>query len=203
MLVQLFSSFCRPLDNSGDFKVVLELIYAIAAQYDSPPSYPVSQVCERIDGANEGTDILGRIFAGFVAVAGNMTCYPFKEYYTTSKLDGWTWQVSLYSYPCGLILNNNKDSNWGPSDTLSFFPFCNWIIFGQVCSELVIPVGIGVNDTMFQPDPFNLKQFINGCRSLYGVSPRSHLITTYYGGHVLFCLCLMDTPSVLKYLSGL
>ncbi|KAG5522957.1 hypothetical protein RHGRI_034940 [Rhododendron griersonianum] len=116
-----------PLDNSGDFKGVLELIYAIAAQYDSPPSYPVSQVCERIDGANEGTDILGRIFAGFVAVAGNMTCYRFKEYYTTSKLDGWTWQV---------------------------------------CSELVIPVGIGVNDTMFQPDPFNLKQFINGCRSL-------------------------------------
>ncbi|KAF7123486.1 hypothetical protein RHSIM_Rhsim12G0167100 [Rhododendron simsii] len=135
---------CAPLDNSGDFKGVLELIYAIAAQYDSPPSYPVSQVCERIDGAYEGTGILGRIFAGFVAVAGNLTCYPFKEYYTTSKLNGWTWQV---------------------------------------CSELVIPVGIGVNDTMFQPDPFNLKQFIESCRSLYGVSPRPHWISTYFGGH--------------------
>ncbi|KAI8529067.1 hypothetical protein RHMOL_Rhmol12G0196800 [Rhododendron molle] len=100
---------CAPLDNSGDFKGVLELIYAIAAQYDSPPSYPVSQVCERINGANEGTDILGRIFAGFVAVAGNMTCYPFKEYYTTSKLDGWTWQdikLVLRRFASNIIFSN-------------------------------------------------------------------------------------------------
>ncbi|KAK4440668.1 Lysosomal Pro-X carboxypeptidase [Sesamum alatum] len=53
----------------------------------------------------------------------------------------------------------------------------------QVCSEMVIPTGRGENDTMFPAAPFNLHKFIKYCKSLYGVSPRPHWATTYYGGH--------------------
>ncbi|KAK7261275.1 hypothetical protein RIF29_27584 [Crotalaria pallida] len=52
----------------------------------------------------------------------------------------------------------------------------------QTCSEMVIPIGIG-NDTMFQPDPFSLELFAKECKKQYGVSPRPHWVTTYYGGH--------------------
>ena len=53
----------------------------------------------------------------------------------------------------------------------------------QTCSEMVIPIGIG-NDTMFEPIPFNLTRYAEGCKEQYGVSPRPHWVTTYYGGHV-------------------
>ncbi|MQL05423.1 hypothetical protein EI015_25445 [Escherichia coli] len=52
----------------------------------------------------------------------------------------------------------------------------------QTCSEMVIPIGIG-NDTMFQPNPFSLNLFSKGCEEQFGVSPRPHWVTTYYGGH--------------------
>ncbi|TKY48591.1 Lysosomal Pro-X carboxypeptidase [Spatholobus suberectus] len=54
----------------------------------------------------------------------------------------------------------------------------------QTCSEMVIPFGIGnKNNTMFQPEPFSLKSFAKECKKHFGVSPRPHWITTYYGGH--------------------
>ncbi|XP_028756887.1 lysosomal Pro-X carboxypeptidase [Neltuma alba] len=52
----------------------------------------------------------------------------------------------------------------------------------QTCSEMVIPIGLG-NDTMFQPSPFDLKSYVRDCKMKYGVAPRPHWITTYYGGH--------------------
>ncbi|XP_020230955.2 lysosomal Pro-X carboxypeptidase [Cajanus cajan] len=52
----------------------------------------------------------------------------------------------------------------------------------QTCSEMVIPIGI-VNNSMFQPNPFILESFAKECKELYGVSPRPHWVTTYYGGH--------------------
>jgi lysosomal Pro-X carboxypeptidase len=48
---------------------------------------------------------------------------------------------------------------------------------------MVIPSGIG-NDTMFRPFPFNLKNFVKKCKKDYGVEPRPHWISTYYGGQV-------------------
>lgn len=55
-----------------------------------------------------------------------------------------------------------------------------------------MPIGRGENDTMFYSDPFNLNNFIKDCKKKYGVSPRSHWITTYYGGqvHIYFFLIL-------------
>ncbi|GLT31109.1 hypothetical protein SLA2020_058700 [Shorea laevis] len=52
----------------------------------------------------------------------------------------------------------------------------------QRCSEMVMPIGIG-NDTMFPPSPFNLSRFESDCKREYGVPPRPHWITSYYGGH--------------------
>ncbi|KAL5763900.1 hypothetical protein ACOSQ2_016494 [Xanthoceras sorbifolium] len=52
----------------------------------------------------------------------------------------------------------------------------------QTCSEMVIPIGIE-NNTMFQRDPFVPSEFFAECSTYYGVSPRPHWVTTYYGGH--------------------
>ncbi|KAA3458593.1 lysosomal Pro-X carboxypeptidase [Gossypium australe] len=52
----------------------------------------------------------------------------------------------------------------------------------QTCSEMVIPIGVGEN-TMFQPNPFDLNTFINDCIRTYSVAPRPHWITSYYGGN--------------------
>lgn len=54
----------------------------------------------------------------------------------------------------------------------------------QTCSEMVIPVGRGSNDTMFQAAPFDAKKFSKECKESYGVYPRPNWVTTYYGGHV-------------------
>ncbi|KAJ4837390.1 hypothetical protein Tsubulata_029287 [Turnera subulata] len=53
----------------------------------------------------------------------------------------------------------------------------------QVCSDLVISMGIDDNATMFQPDPWNLTAFVDYCNYRYGVPPRPHWITTYFGGY--------------------
>ena len=45
-------------------------------------------------------------------------------------------------------------------------------------------IGRGKNDTMFFSAPFNLNNFIKNCKKMYGVSPRPHWVTTYYGGQV-------------------
>ncbi|MFQ6631552.1 hypothetical protein Gotur_009182, partial [Gossypium turneri] len=136
---------CKPLNKSSELKIALENMYAAAAQYDSPPRYPVTRICRGIDGANETQDILSKIFAGVVAYYDevNLSCYinlPTNESETTV---GWRWQT---------------------------------------CSEMVIPIGIE-NGTMFQPDPFNLTSFIQECKTIFGVPPRPHWVTSYYGGH--------------------
>ncbi|KAA8544162.1 hypothetical protein F0562_022202 [Nyssa sinensis] len=134
---------CTHLNNSSELKNYLNRLYARAAQYNAPPSYPVTVVCGGIDGASEGTDILGRIFAGNAALRGNRSCYDINTHPSETSV-GWAWQT---------------------------------------CSEMVIPIGRGINDTMFPPAPFILRDFIEECKSYYGVPPRPHWVTTYYGGH--------------------
>ncbi|KAL2507471.1 Serine carboxypeptidase S28 family protein [Forsythia ovata] len=136
---------CEHLNSSTELKDYLEEVYSVAAQYNDPPDYPVTVVCRGIDGAPNGTDILGRIFAGIVAYNKKSSCYDTNLYrYPTETNVGWRWQT---------------------------------------CSEMVMPIGRGINDTMFPPSPFNLDQFIKDCKSTYGVPPRPHWVTTYYGGH--------------------
>ncbi|KAL5131949.1 Lysosomal Pro-X carboxypeptidase [Glycine soja] len=71
----------------------------------------------------------------------------------------------------------------------------------QTCSEMVIPIGIG-NNTMFQPDPFSLKSYAKDCKKQFGVSPRPHWVTTYYGGHSIE-LVLQKFGSNIIFSNGL
>ncbi|KAI8524206.1 hypothetical protein RHMOL_Rhmol13G0132100 [Rhododendron molle] len=139
---------CGPLSDAAELKDFLIGTYAGAAQYDMPPSYPVTQICGGIDGA-KGNDVLGKIYAGLVAYYGNQTCF-------VNQIDGTTPSADD---------SDVADLGWG------------W----QACTEMVIPIGVG--GTMFQPQPFNLEQYIVGCQSEYGVLPRPNWVTTYYGGH--------------------
>ncbi|KAG8639633.1 lysosomal Pro-X carboxypeptidase [Manihot esculenta] len=52
----------------------------------------------------------------------------------------------------------------------------------QTCSEMVIPLGIS-NNSMFQTYPFTVSSRIKQCKTEFGVVPRPHWITTYYGGN--------------------
>ena len=73
-------------------------MYSIAAQYDRPPMYPVTIVCNGIDGGLQGTDILGRIFSGIVASRGNKSCYDMgQSSFPSETEEGWNWQV-MHSY---------------------------------------------------------------------------------------------------------
>ncbi|KAL2507030.1 Serine carboxypeptidase S28 family protein [Forsythia ovata] len=74
------------------------------------------------------------------------------------------------SYPCYHI----NDYSYQSESSLGW----TW----QTCSEMVMPIGRSIN-TMFQPSHFNLDRFIQQCERTYGVTPRPHWVTTYYGGH--------------------
>merc|ERR1712226_1442393 len=136
---------CRPLKEAANLKGYLNSLYTSAAQYDSPPDYPVATICRGIDGGANGTDILGRIFSGIVAYHGeNRKCYDFGDFFSSETLDGWDWQT---------------------------------------CSDLVIPIGNGPNDTMFPASPFVYKEYRDYCVSKFGVEPRPHWMTTNFGVH--------------------
>ncbi|CAK9186784.1 unnamed protein product [Ilex paraguariensis] len=52
----------------------------------------------------------------------------------------------------------------------------------QTCTEMVMPIGNGANDTMFEALPFDLNNFTRNCEGVFGVTPRPHWITTEFGG---------------------
>ncbi len=92
-------NFClhSQLNESADLKDFLESIYAEAAQYNEPPTYPVNVICSAIDGASVGTDTLGRVYAGVVAYLENRTCYDMNEFnQPTETNQGWRWQVASF-----------------------------------------------------------------------------------------------------------
>nr|GLL33997.1 lysosomal Pro-X carboxypeptidase-like [Ipomoea trifida] len=138
----------RDLNSSWELKDYLDSMYTGAAQYNSPPKYPVTVVCGGIDGAPKGAHILDRIHAGVVATEGNQPCYNVSAGET-------------------LASPGEDDDTWG----------WNW----QTCSEMVFPIAKG-NDSMFDPAPFNLQQISQACIDTFGVPPRPHWVTTYYGG---------------------
>ncbi|XP_028071321.1 lysosomal Pro-X carboxypeptidase isoform X1 [Camellia sinensis] len=147
ILSQRFKT-CAKLNTSVELKNYLDSLYATAAQYNEPSTYPVTVVCGGIDGggASQETDVLGRVFSGVVAYFGNRSCYDTNYFNDPSD-------------------ETNVGFQW------------------QICSEMVLPIGRGNNDTMFPAAPFNLSSFIEDCKNSYGVFPRPHWVTTYYGGH--------------------
>nr|XP_043610462.1 lysosomal Pro-X carboxypeptidase [Erigeron canadensis] len=142
ILSQKFKT-CSPIRTSFELKDYLEMIYAGAAQYNAPPTYPTTQICQAIDGANNATNILDRVFAGVVAYQGDGPCYNLTSRVSQTSI-GWRWQA---------------------------------------CSEMVMPIGITSNISMFQSEPYEEKLVIDDCVNRYGVRPRPHWATTYYGGY--------------------
>ncbi|KAI9402051.1 hypothetical protein POPTR_001G213200v4 [Populus trichocarpa] len=161
MLSKKFKT-CNPLTDASELKDHLDTMYASAAQYNRPPTYPVNEVCKGIDGGGFGDDTLSRIFGGLVAYNGNLSCYVNAHTDPSETTVGWQWQK---------------------------------------CSEMAIPIGVG-NNSMFPPDPFDLKDYIEHCKSLYGVTTRPHWVTTYYGGHSIK-LILQRFASNIIFSNGL
>ena len=85
--------FSRPLNSSQQLKLYLEYTYEALAQYDNPPAHYVSDMCNAIDGAPEGTSILGRVAEGVNASAGP-PCHRIYDF-QPSNMSGWSWQVFL------------------------------------------------------------------------------------------------------------
>ncbi|XP_030455233.1 uncharacterized protein LOC115676446 [Syzygium oleosum] len=143
ILSKMFKT-CQPLESGDELKNYLIYLYVRAAQYNDPPRYPVTVICNGIDEASATEDgILGKIFAGVVASNRSSTCYVNPPANLSQTALGWSWQR---------------------------------------CSEMVMPIGI-TNNSMFQPGPFILSDFIDECNASFGVAPQPHWVTTYYGGH--------------------
>ena len=67
---------------------------------------------------------------------------------------------------------------------------------------MVIPISVS-NDTMFPPYKFDLNKYIDDCKALYGVPPRPHWVTTYFGGQVrnsftFFSVLVLTYPNSLN-----
>ncbi|KAF8403130.1 hypothetical protein HHK36_011227 [Tetracentron sinense] len=97
---------CSRLNTSKDLKDFLFGTFEDAAQYDAPPDYPVSTICNAIDGLPPGTESLTRIFAGINATF-SLDCYNTTPDSDASlKMDPWTWQVCTeYMVSTGLSTN--------------------------------------------------------------------------------------------------
>ncbi|XP_058757661.1 uncharacterized protein LOC131630933 [Vicia villosa] len=142
ILSQKFNT-CYPLENTKELKEYLENFYSIAVHL----SYPlVETICNVIDGAAFGTDVLSRINGITYLFEPNDTCKVNLNKYAKNTFPIW-------------------DRGW------------KW----QTCSEMVMPIAKG-NSSMFQPEPFNFHKFAKQCKKDFGVIPRPHWITTYYGG---------------------
>ncbi|XP_059663789.1 uncharacterized protein LOC132309501 [Cornus florida] len=79
----------------------------------------------------------------------------------------------------GVVANNNNQTCYDtrPNASQTNVGY-NW----QTCSEMVQPFGQG-KETFFPPDPSdNLINFTKDCIDTYGVPPRPHWATTYFGG---------------------
>lgn len=69
----------------------------------------------------------------------------------------------------------------------------------QSCTEMVMPIcSDGVRD-MFEPAPFNLSDFVEGCRQRWGVSTQVNKVRTLYGdrnmnsaSQIIFSSCTRD-----------
>uniref|UniRef100_A0A7N0TKC3 Lysosomal Pro-X carboxypeptidase n=2 Tax=Kalanchoe fedtschenkoi TaxID=63787 RepID=A0A7N0TKC3_KALFE len=111
----------------------------------SSVQFVIRLLCQGIDGAPKGSDILSRISEGIASARkGHLSCLSVSFDDSESETyEGWSWQT---------------------------------------CTEMVMPIGRG-NETMFFPSPFNLTEFNQQCKRSYGVEPRPHWSTTYYGGH--------------------
>ncbi|GLT80823.1 hypothetical protein SLA2020_522390 [Shorea laevis] len=171
---------------SNDFKEVSETCYHTIRKswsvIDSVASMPnglaiLSQkfnTCQPLSNASELVNFLESIYdnaAQYDSPSINVVCGAIDGSSSNDILSKiFAGVVASYpDWPCQV----NKPTN--ESETDLSWPW-------QACSEIVAPFENG-NDTMFPYEPFDLKQFEDECMSTYGVRPRPHWVTTYYGGN--------------------
>ncbi|KAL1345520.1 hypothetical protein HN51_019248 [Arachis hypogaea] len=95
------------------------------------------------------------------------------------------------------LTKNNTCKVYGPFHGSETSDGWRW----QTCSEMVIPISIG-NNSLLEPSPFNYESFARDCKKKFGVAPRPHWVTTYYGGHDIK-LVLKNFGSNIIFSNGL
>nr|POF18275.1 lysosomal pro-x carboxypeptidase [Quercus suber] len=136
---------CNELNASSDLEEYLVTIYSDAAQYNHPPSYPLSILCNAIDGASVGTDTVGRIYAGVVAYMGNHACYDVNVFKRpTETSEGWNWQdlkLTLHRFGSNIIFSNGlRDpySSGGVLENISENVLAVTTINGSHCLDILL-----------------------------------------------------------------
>lgn len=76
---------------------------------------------------------------------------------------------SIYGIECKTLFDDGFDKYFG----------WDW----QSCTQMVMPMGRGENDTIFQADPFDLDKYAEECRKVFGVTPRPYWIPIEFGGY--------------------
>ncbi|XP_030522320.1 lysosomal Pro-X carboxypeptidase-like [Rhodamnia argentea] len=109
-LTKLTKTFktCSPLKSSSELKKYLRTLYAQVVQYNDPSAQPLKLMCDAINGASPRNGLLRKIFAGLVAINGNLTCYVNSPTSATlaQTLLGWSWQTcSEMVIPMGITRN--------------------------------------------------------------------------------------------------
>lgn len=97
---------------------------ATAAQYNRPPRYAVKEICDAIDGAPSGSNVLSKISAGVFAYyqgRNNYTCFVNRLSQPSETDIGWGWQVLYINQLLNWSLNKLIVLN--PSYTLIVFVF--------------------------------------------------------------------------------
>ena len=121
----MFFLVTRPLEDGDELelKTYLENLYITASQYDDPPTYPVSQICNSIEeAAARGDDTIDRI----ASAVNNLTrpgensgrCLELSSELRPSDdtVNGlnWLWQVMQYF----LAFDRKKDYYVLPRDRI-------------------------------------------------------------------------------------
>ncbi|KNA03869.1 hypothetical protein SOVF_205030 [Spinacia oleracea] len=105
-----------------------------------------------------------------------------------SAIDGF----SCYNVDYFMANTNTSGSSFNLDNATKAW---NW----QVCSEFIFRNGVG-NDTMFQPEPFNLTIRLDYCNTKYHIRPRTHWVSTYFNGYVSFTLVFIKFTLVINLL---
>ncbi|KAM7251034.1 hypothetical protein ACFE04_022917 [Oxalis oulophora] len=104
-LKKLMTTFhlCRDLKNTYDLADWLESAYSYLAMVNYPypsdflmplPGHPIKEVCKKIDGSPDGSNILERVFQGiniYYNYTGEVDCFELDD--DPHGMDGWNWQA--------------------------------------------------------------------------------------------------------------
>ena len=129
-------------------------------------------MCKIIDGLPAGVEKLWKTIAAaglYYNFTGSEKCFQMEHESDDHGLHSWNWQV------ISLSLSLHGSPSLSLSAQVNTWP--------QECTEMVMPMSAS-NGSMFPPYDYDYEEFASSCDETYGVWPRSHWITTEYGGHV-------------------